>query len=198
MAVDEIYSRRSIRSFTDADISNQAIEAIVDAGRMAPSAKNRQPWKVFVYRGSAKEQLIQTLEKGISDETSGKAVVPGFAYGIADAKNTVRVMREAPVVAVILNWNGRSPFETINVEERFVEICDSLSIGAFIQNMLLKAQEMGIGSLWIGNTCFAYDRLMDYIGEEGQLIGAVAFGYPNQQPDMRPRADLSEILQYKM
>ena len=192
--MNEIFSRRSIRRFKTEDISEGTIIDIVEAGIAAPSAKNRQPWKVCLYKGKQKEELISELEKGIKEEESDEPILPGFSYGIADAKNTVRVMKEAPVLLVIINWNGNSPFKVLDAEGRFVEICDSLSIGAFIQNMLLKAEELGVGSLWIGNTCFAYDKLMEYIGEEGQLIGAVALGIADETPNVRPRKSIRDVL----
>ena len=46
-------------------------------------------------------------------------------------------------------------------EKRIVEICDSLSIGAAIENMILTATGYGLGTLWIANTCFAYNELME-------------------------------------
>ena len=41
------------------------MEQIIDAGRVAPSAKNRQPWKYLVYSGEAKEdsKTQSTLEE---------------------------------------------------------------------------------------------------------------------------------------
>lgn len=42
---EAIYNRRSIRKYIDEPIPRFIIEQILDAGRVAPSAKNRQPWK---------------------------------------------------------------------------------------------------------------------------------------------------------
>ena len=47
-------------------------------------------------------------------------------------------MKEAPVVIIVMNTNGQSPYEDIDADGRVMEICDSLSIGASIQNMLLN------------------------------------------------------------
>ena len=44
-AIDE---RRSIRKYKSGEIDRQDIEKIVRAGTLAPSAKNRQPWKYIV------------------------------------------------------------------------------------------------------------------------------------------------------
>ena len=48
----------SIRKYTDEPVSRSIIEKIIDAGRVAPSAKNRQPWKYLVYSGQAKDRLL--------------------------------------------------------------------------------------------------------------------------------------------
>ena len=44
----EISNRQSIRSFTSQPVEDDQIERILEAGRLAPSAKNRQPWRFVV------------------------------------------------------------------------------------------------------------------------------------------------------
>lgn len=105
-------------------------------------------------------------------------------------------MENAPVIIMVVNTNGRSPFAVLNADERFTQINDTLSIGASIQNMLLRAEELGLGSLWIGNTCFAYRELTEYMQIDTELIGAVALGYKAENPSARPRKNLKEIVQY--
>ena len=39
-----IYSRRAVRSYKDKPVPKELIEQLLDAGRMAPSAINKQPW----------------------------------------------------------------------------------------------------------------------------------------------------------
>ena len=82
-------------------------------------------------------------------------------------------------------------------EKRIVEICDSLSIGAAIENMILTATGYGLGTLWIANTCFAYNELMDFIGTDSQLTGIVAIGFANEAPAKRPRKAFEEIIEYR-
>ena len=64
-------------------------------------------------------------------------------------------------------------FASIEREKRIVEICDSLSIGAAVENMILTATGYGLGTLWIANTCFAYNELIEFIGTDSQLTGIV-------------------------
>lgn len=139
MALETIYSRRSIRKYTDEQVSRYIIEQIIDAGRIAPSAKNRQPWKYLVYSGEAKARLLSIMKKGIEMEEINPRL-PLSVNGISDAKNTLRIMETAPVVMVVLNTNGKSPFVQLDVDDRFMEMNDLLSIGASIENMLLKAE----------------------------------------------------------
>lgn len=60
--LEAIYTRRSVRKYTDEPVSRTIIEQITDAGRVAPSAKNRQPWKYLVYSGEAKDRLLGIME----------------------------------------------------------------------------------------------------------------------------------------
>lgn len=107
-------------------------------------------------------------------------------------------MVTAPVLIVVLNNNGKSPFDAIDADSRFVEIFDTLSIGASIENMLLKATELGLGTLWIANTCYAYKELTEYLGTNLQLVGAIALGYADEAPSQRPRKAMEDIVEYRL
>ena len=195
--MDSIIERRSIRKYKETEVSKEQIEEIVEAAIKAPSAKNRQPWKYLVYSGSAKNELLDIMEVALDKENETHALLPDSAGGITDAYFTLKIMRQAPILIIIMNTNGKSPFENINADDRISEICDTLSIGASIENMLLKATEIGLGTLWIANTCFAYKDLTSFIGEEGQLIGAVAVGYADETPNARPRKPVEAILEFR-
>lgn len=64
--------------------------------------------------------------------------------------------------------------------------------------MLLQAQELGIGTLWIANTCFAYRELISYLDTEFQLIGAIALGYANENPIAKPRKMFDDIVEFRI
>lgn len=48
--IETIKSRRSVRGFTDENVSDEAITSILEAGRWAPSGLNNQPWRFIVVR----------------------------------------------------------------------------------------------------------------------------------------------------
>lgn len=196
MAIDAIFNRRSIRKFRADAVPLENIPEILEAGRMAPSAKNRQPWKYLVFGNEKKREFLAAMEEGLRREEFGVTDLPKSKFGIPDAWNTLRIMREATILIVVLNTNGRSPFLPVDNDARVSEICDSLSIGASIENMILAAEDFGLGTLWIANTCFAYHELTAYLGTEKQLVGAIALGYPNERPMQRPRRKLEEIAEF--
>ena len=47
-AIENILTRRSVRSYTDQDVEPEKLEAILEAGMAAPSGKNGQPWDFIV------------------------------------------------------------------------------------------------------------------------------------------------------
>ena len=59
---NSIYSRRSIRKYLKTPVPKEMIEQVIDAARMAPSAKNRQPWKYIVFGGEQKKELLTQME----------------------------------------------------------------------------------------------------------------------------------------
>ena len=195
--IKEIENRRSIRKYKRHEISKEIIEDIIYRATLAPSAKNRQPWKFIVYQGEEKSKLVDVMHQGIKLEKITHKLMPEWAFAIPDAENTVRVMEEAPCLIAVLNTNQKTPFDSIEDEKRIVEICDSLSIGAAIENMILTATSYGLGTLWIANTCFAYNELIDFIETDSQLTGIVAIGFANETPAKRPRKPVADIVEYR-
>ncbi len=195
--ISAIYDRRSIRKFTDKPIPQKNITDIIQSGIKAPSSKNRQPWKYIVVQGNAKEEMLEVFRQGIEREENDNALLPESKQHIAAAKYTVDIMAEAPTIIFVVNSLGKSILSELTPEERVYEICNIQSIGASIQNMLLTATEKGIGSLWICDIYFAYSELCKWLGSDGQLIAAIAFGYPNESPKERPRRKIEDIVEWK-
>jgi nitroreductase len=195
--IKEIENRRSIRKYKRHEISKEIIEDIIYSATLAPSAKNRQPWKFIVYQGEEKSKLVDVMHQGIKLEKITHKLMPEWAFAIPDAENTVRVMEEAPCLIAVLNTNQKTPFDSIEDEKRIVEICDSLSIGAAIENMIFTATSYGLGTLWIANTCFAYNELIDFIETDSQLTGIVAIGFANETQARRPRKPVADIVEYR-
>ncbi len=195
--IPEIYDRRSIRKFLDKPISQKDIMDIIQSGVKAPSSKNRQPWKYIVIQGNAKADMLSVFRKGIDREENESALLPQSKQHIAAAKYTVDIMEKAPTIIFVVNSLGKDISTELTPEEHIYEICNIQSISASIQNMLLAATEKGIGSLWICDIYFAYSELCKWLNSDGQLIAAIAFGYPDESPKARPRKNLEDIMEWR-
>lgn len=195
--ISAIFDRRSIRKFLNTPISRQDMEDILQSGIKAPSSKNRQPWKYIVVQKDAKDEMLKVFHQGIEREKNVKPLLPQSRQHIAAAEYTVDIMEEAPVILFVVNPLGKGIFEKLNPEERVYEICNIQSLSASIQNMLLAATEKGIGSLWICDIYFAYFELCNWLDTEGELIAAIAFGYPNEFPKMRPRKNIQDVVEWR-
>ena len=197
MGMDAIYTRRSIRKFRPDALPRDVIDAILDAARVAPSGKNAQPWRFVVLGGESKAAFCACMEAGLQREADAP-LLPESRGGLPDAWHTLGIMRQAPVLVAVLNCCDGSPFAPSSAGERVSELVNTQSIGAAIQNMLLKAEDLSVGSLWIANTFFAYPELTAFLETERQLVAAVALGYAGEQPNARPRKPLESLVTYRL
>ena len=191
-----IFKRRSVRFFKPTDIPKMDIREILRAGMWAPSAKNRQPWKFIVVKGESKKTALDLMEKGIEEVEKGEGLLAGTPELFTNARFTLECMRQAPIILFITNPQGRSLKDNWTPAEKIHELSDVQAIGAAAENMALQATSMGIGSLWIGNIFFAYDKLHDWLGN-GEMVMAMAFGYPNHHPCPLARKEEDDIIEVR-
>ncbi len=198
--IEEIYKRRSIRRFIKKNIPDEDLREILAAGTWAPSEKNAQPWKFIVIRGDERKAMIKELKKGILRNRKGDETAifsKGYEKFIPSAIYTARVLEQAPVIVFVLNTKGYNYRENHRVDEYMMELADIQSISAAIQNMCLEATHRNIGSLWTCNVFFAYDELKEWLGEDGEMVAAVAFGYTDREAQPSPRKAVEEVTEYR-
>jgi nitroreductase len=185
--IDAIAARRSIRKFQDTTIPDEMLHTILMAAIQAPSGKNKQPWRFVIVKGDKRIEMVRVMREGIAN-----TVARGEETG--SSKWSVQVMEQAPVTIFIFNPEGKQPWLEHTTDQMIWDVVDIQSIGAAIQNMLLAAQDLGLGSLWICDVFFAYEELYEWLGEKGEMIAAVSFGYPGESPAARPRKAFDEVV----
>ena len=185
--LDAIAARRSIRKYKDTPIPDEMLNCILEAAIQAPSGKNKQPWRFIVVKGDQRAEMVRLMREGIA-QMKGQGMNPGSSEWSAV------VMEQAPVTVFVFNPQGAAPWEPHSMDQMFDDVVDIQSIGAAIQNMLLAAQELGLGSLWICDVFYAYEQLRAWLGESGELIAAVSLGYPDEAPAARGRKPFAEVV----
>lgn len=160
-----IKERRSVRHYNNKNLTKSTIEDILNFAILSPSAHNRQPWYfVVIQNQSMKEEISQML----LDE--GKEAV----------KMTCDCLKNAQALVLVF----------ANITE---ELMDVVSVGASIENMLLRARDLDVASLWVGYILKIEKALQQKFALNKKLIGAVCLGYTDHFPSPRPRKTLDEV-----
>jgi nitroreductase len=170
---------RSIRSYMDQPVPVELVREVLEAGTWAPSAKNGQQWRFTVLTGAAKEELTDLFRSELEDleEKIGR-VQMGSSFG------SCGIMERAPVLVIV--WNaGDQGWET-----------EAHSVAAAIQNMLLKAHGLGLGSLWIGDIYYAKEALERHPGKPWKLMAAVTLDWPGSTPSPPPKKPVEEVSEF--
>jgi len=124
-----IVNRQSDRKYSDKPIENEKLDRIIEAGRMAPSACNAQPWKFIVV---TEPDLIQKISVAAS------AKLLGMNSFVGQAPVHLIVVREHP------NFSSRIGG---TIKKKDYSLID---IGIASENICLQAEAEGIGSCMIG------------------------------------------------
>lgn len=190
----EIQERRSIRAFRPDPVPVDLIETILNAGRLAPSSKNRQPWRFTVVRGDEKKRALAVMRDGLAREAR-QPRLPDSAAFLDGAYRSLAVMENAPVVVFVTDSLSCNLSAPASMDSRVSDICNAQSIGACVQNMCLQANALGLGCLWICDIFFAWDELRRWL--DGSPAAALALGFPDECPPPRPRLPLSQLVRWR-
>ena len=163
-----IMARRSIRKYLDKPVEHEKLAVVVRAGINAPSGMNRQPWIVRVLED---QKLIADVNE-VYKEANPEQVRRDLNF-----KNMFRNAPNLICVCTPANGNG------------------DLDAGLLGENMMLAAQSIGLGTCCLQGPVrflltnekakFFIDRLD--IPEGYKLNYILAIGYPDEQPDAKPR-----------
>ena len=171
--LSSIMARRSIRKSLDKPVEHEKLEVIVKCGINAPSGMNRQPWIVRVVED---QKLIADVTEVYKQANAEQM------KGDKDFKN---MFRNAPnLICVCTPANGGG----------------ELDAGLLGENIMLAAQSMGLGTCCLGGPvrfllsnekCKFFLNRLD-IPADYKLNYIIAIGYPDEQPDAKPR-DASKV-----
>ncbi len=191
-----IYERRSLRMFTDQPVSDQDLNSVLDAANQAPSAHNQQSWRFLVVRGDRKQELVQLVSAQASNFPKPSSSLLRMA---------ARSMAGAPVVVAVANTgelieHGTRLFKVDKDTARdFFRTMEIQSSAAAVQNMLLAATSLGLGTVWLGVLYLIKDEVLTFLGQpRGEFMAVVPVGYPaktGKGPNKRPLDELVRILE---
>lgn len=181
-----IYERRSVRKYKDIAMERKIIEQILDAGRMAPSAMNKQPWHFYILTN---KEDINSFSKEISVVAARGFVKSGimeivrttndllhFSHDSDFLKTENYIFHGAPVVIFITSLKD--------------DEWATLDVGMCAQNIMLAAKSFGLDSCPVGLAKFVeqtkiYSKLR--VPKSEQVNLAIVLGYGDENPEPKER-----------
>lgn len=190
-----IQSRHSIRNFIpEKDIAANDIQAILMAANQAPSAHNQQSWRFIVLGGAKKNELGHLISSRAADFPRPSCTLLRMACrSITSASLIVAVVNTGELIR-----RGPRLFAADQEEVRdFFRIMEIQSSAAAVQNMLLAATALGIGSVWLGILILLKDAVLDFLGEpQGEFVAVVPLGYPLHESSSPKKRPLEAFVKY--
>jgi nitroreductase len=175
MSIDEaIKGRRSVRTYKSDEVEENLVREIIEAATFAPSAKNGQQWRFTVLSGESKDKFTDIYRSELDKLT----------FDVGSSFGSCTMMEEAPVVIVVWNTNELGWSTEVH------------SVSAAIQNLLLKAHSLGLGTCWIGDIFYTYEAIMDYFKKSWKLLAAITVGWPDVKPGSRPRLSVDDVAEF--
>jgi nitroreductase len=161
---DVVRKRLSIRSYKPDPVPEDVLERILEAGRLAPSAKNYQPWKFIVVKDPAIRQALVPACRGQGSVGQAPVVICGCAI-------------EEQV------WKGMGGYWS----------AEAVDITIALEHMILAAAAEGLGTCWIGAFLEAEVRKVLAIPDGVKPIALTPLGYAARDHRPQPRKPLSEV-----
>jgi len=202
---DAIANRKSIRRFKQTPVPDEDIKKILDAGRLAPSANNNQPWSFLVIKDNAVLRQMAASVREMVDRMIPHAEDEKQSQRLAAYKGTYYTFFEkAPIVIAVFMEGYDAGTERLLAKmgydagdiKRLRPLPGLQSVAAAIEHMLLATHALGYGSCWMTGPLVAQEafaKLLGY-GKEKFIAALLPVGLPDEDPPARPRKPLEEIV----
>ncbi len=170
-----INQRQSDRKYSDRPVENEKLGRIIEAGRMAPSACNAQPWKFIVVNDP--EVLA-----GVAAAASAKLL--GMNTFVAQARVFIVIVRENPNISSKIGGS---------VKDKDYSYID---IGIATENMCLQAKAEGLGSCIIGWFDESSIRKVLKIPSSKRIPVIISIGYPEGETREKKRKPSDQTVSF--
>ena len=189
MVMNAIINRKSVRKYSDKPISDEVLNKILEAGRLAPSWVNVQPWKFIVVKNQEVKDLLSLASGGQKQVKTANTLICCVAdldswnrtnFGkVLEQKGLDEQAREGIVTSKLLNPS------TLGEQIALLRSVEQVTYA--VAYMTLEAEEQGVGCCVIGATSNELTHLDDgysqqvkeklNLNERQVLVDILALGY---------------------
>ncbi|MEG0284333.1 MAG: nitroreductase family protein [Erysipelotrichales bacterium] len=173
----EIYDRRSIRDYSEKEVSQEQLEQVIDAARHAPSGSNTQPWRFIVVKDTKKREELSFISE--KQEWMNKAPISIVCI----AEGSVRGIEEDQLL------DEETPGHQAKRLVRDTSIA--------ITHLILEAEHLGLSTCWVGWYEQEDIKKVMNLPQNTYVVGVITLGYAKNKVKARKRKELNEILFYE-
>ena len=168
-----VRNRRSVRRYLDKPVEREKLLACLEAARLAPSAENVQPWRFLVID-----------DPGLKERFAAAAFTGIYSFS--------RFAAKAPALVLLL---ARPDLLANRIGKQIQDISFYLiDVGIAGEHFALQAEELGLGTCWIGWFNPRRTRRFFGIPRPYKVVCLMAVGYAEGKPAReRARKTLEEI-----
>jgi nitroreductase len=194
-----IQSRRSIRRFSDRVVSRDDLARLFEAARWAPSNHNRQPWRFLALEDKQQiNRLAETVRQNLAQKL--KELPEAAASHIGEFTHYATCFANAPVLLVVLHKRPVSVSASLLVGIRNPELVsgEPLSVAMAVQNLLLAAQALGLGTCVLTGPLLVPEVLVAELSLPAghEMTCLVALGHPAETPPPPRRKTFEQIAEF--
>jgi nitroreductase len=158
--------RRSVRKYRTDPVPADMLEQILEAGRWAPSASNRQPWAFIV----------------VQDAETRRQVAANAAYYFVRWAH----VSEAPLLIALCGHRKSGIYRRFLHED----------IGLAGGQMMIQAHALGLGTCWIGGLDRKALTGILKVPDDWEIVGLLTVGFPSESPRPSRRRALADVVHY--
>lgn len=182
-----IHERHSVRVFSGEPVSHEDIQRLVEAAAAAPSAGNSQPWRFHVAIGAARDHVNEVMALSTVHLSEYMDLLGPERF--KQAEEFYANLGHAPIVIACSLPAVQSDLDRLN---------EYLSAGAAIQNILLAATDLGLGSCNITFSFWVREQLLEAfeVPADREIVSLILIGRSAEKP-VAPehREDVATILE---
>lgn len=164
-------NRKCIRRFNpDKKVTDRQIEKILQAGILAPSAGNIQPWYFVVVKND------------------------GIKLRLVEAALGQSFIMQAPVVIVVCIDLERAEWK---YGQKGVDLYSIQATAAACENMFLEAVNLGLGTCWVGAFDERKAQQILNLSSNFRPVALLPIGYPAESPTQPERKSVDKVSEWK-
>lgn len=164
--IEEIADRLSIREYSRKTIEPEKLTRLLEAARLAPTARNQQDWKLILVKDpDIKEKLVDS------------------------ASPQQQFLKGAPIIIAACALNPAYVM-------RCGHPAYLIDLAIVLEHVALQAVREGLGTCWIGSFDELKAKTVLNIPANIRIVELMSLGYPRQIPPVRPRKPIQDLFKW--